>query len=152
TDIPALMTAISGYGGGGKTKKALMLLLLTFVRSVGLRGAEWSEFDLDAGGWGSPAAGMKMRAPPNLPLFKQSVALLRALQKQTGKQRYLFPNSRRPGSFMGATTLNAALVRLGYEGRFSPHGFRATASTMLNEMGYNADWIERQLAHKSGGV
>jgi integrase len=152
TEIPALLSAINGYGGEEMTKIALMLLLLTFVRSAELRGAEWSEFDLDAGEWRIPGARMKMRAPHLVPLSTQAVALLRALQKQTGKQRYLFPNSRRPGSFMGATTLNAALVRLGYEGRFSPHGFRATASTMLNEMGFNPDWIERQLAHKPLGV
>ena len=81
-------------------------------------------------------------------LSTQAVGLLKELHKLTGRQKYLFPNSRTPGTYMAATTLNAALVRLGYAGKFSPHGFRATASTILNEMGHRPDWIERQLAHK----
>ena len=90
-----------------------------------------------------------MRAAHIVPLSTQAVALLRELHTLTGRSRLLFPNSRDPNGHMASTTLNAALVRLGYEGKFSPHGFRATASTMLNEMGFRPDWIERQLAHKS---
>lgn len=127
---------------------ALRLLMLTFVRSIELRGAEWSEFDLDRAEWHVPAGRMKMGEAHIVPLSRQAIALLKELQKLTGRQRFLFPNARRPGAYMAATTLNAALVRLGYYRRFSPHGFRATASTMLNELGVRPDWIERQLAHK----
>lgn len=73
--------------------------------------------------------------------------LLRELHTLTGGQPWLFPNMRRPKSHMTSTTLNSALARMGYGGRFSAHGFRATASTMLNELGYRSDVIERQLAH-----
>ena len=152
TDIPALEAALAGYAGERTTVIALRLLLLTFVRSIELRGAEWPEFDLDRAEWRVPASRMKMGEAHIVPLSRQAVALLRQLHKITGRQRFLFPNARRPGSHMAATTLNAALVRLGYKHRFSPHGFRSTASTMLNELGVRADWIERQLAHKSKGV
>lgn len=147
-DIPVLVKRLDGYKGERMTVIALRLLMLTFVRSAELRGAEWSEFDLDAKQWRIPAARMKMRSPHIVPLSDQAGALLRELQELTGKRALLFPNSRTPGRCMGSTTLNAALVRLGYKGKFSPHGFRATASTMLNELGFRPDWIERQLAHK----
>ena len=148
-DIPILLERLAGYKGERMTVIALRLLMLTFVRSAELRGAEWSEFDLDGKLWRIPAARMKMRSPHNVPLSDQAVALLCELYNITGKRgRLLFPNARTPGRCMAATTLNAALVRLGYEGRFSPHGFRSTASTMLNELGFRPDWIERQLAHK----
>jgi integrase len=91
---------------------------------------------------------MKMREPHIVPLSAQAVDLLRELHTLTGGQRLLFPNYRRPKTYMTGTTLNRALERMGYLGRFSGHGFRATASTMLNEMGYRPDVIERQLAHK----
>jgi integrase len=147
-DIPALDTALLGYTGERTTVIALRLLMLTFVRSVELRGAEWSEFDLDRAEWNVPAGRMKMGEAHIVPLSRQAIALLNELHKLTGRQRFLFPNARRPGAYMAATTLNAALVRLGYYRRFSPHGFRGTASTMLNELGVRPDWIERQLAHK----
>lgn len=130
---------------------ALRLMLLTFVRTVELRKAEWSEFDLDRAEWRIPAERMKMREPHIVPLSRQAVDLLRELHTHTGGRRLLFPNYRRPNECMTATTLNRALERMGFNGKdsigFSAHGFRATASTMLNEMGYRSDVIERQLAH-----
>jgi integrase len=98
--------------------------------------------------WVVPAERMKMRTPHVVPLSRQTVALLRRLQAITGHRPHLFPNHARPKSYMGKTTLNAALVRMGFEGELTPHGFRATASTILNEMGIRADVIERQLAHE----
>ena len=74
--------------------------------------------------------------------------MLRELHTLTGGQQWLFPNYRRPKTVMTATTLNRALERMGYAGRFLAHSFRATASTILNEPGYRSDVIERQLAHK----
>lgn len=147
-EIPQLLAALNGYGGERATVIAMRLVLLTFVRSGELRGAKWDEFDLDDATWRIPAERMKMRTAHIVPLALQSVALLRELYTLTGWSKFLFPNSRNPTGYMADTTLNAALVRLGYKGRFSPHGFRATASTILNEMGYRPDLIERQLAHK----
>ena len=146
-DIPQFLTALESYGGYRTTSIAMRLLMLTFVRTVELRGAEWTEFDLDGAEWRIPASRMKMHEPHIVPLSAQAVELLRELHSLTGGQLFLFPNYRRPKTYMTATTLNRALERMGYGGKFSGHGFRATASTMLNEMGYRADLIERQLAH-----
>lgn len=145
--IVKLLKQLDDFGGYRSTQIALRLLLLTFVRPVELRAGEWPEFDLDAGEWRIPPERMKMRREHIVPLSRQAVALLRELHELTGGGRLLFPNHRRPKTHMSATTLNRALERLGYSGRFSAHGFRATASTILNEIGYNPDWIERQLAH-----
>ncbi len=143
--------ALGKYGGYRTTVIALRLMLLTFVRTVELRKAEWSEFDLDDAEWRVPAERMKMREPHIVPLSQQAVGLLRELQTYTGGRDALFPNYRRPNECMTATTLNRALERMGFNGKdsigFSAHGFRATASTILNEMGYRSDVIERQLAH-----
>ncbi|AOE83083.1 tyrosine-type recombinase/integrase [Pseudomonas sp. TCU-HL1] len=143
--------ALEQYGGYRTTVIAMRLMLHTFVRTVELRKAEWSEFDLDRAEWRIPAERMKMREPHIVPLSRQAVDLLRELHTHTGGRRLLFPNYRRPNECMTATTLNRALERMGFNGKdsigFSAHGFRATASTMLNEMGYRSDVIERQLAH-----
>lgn len=146
--IPELLKELDKFGGYRTTVIALRLLLLTFVRTVELRKAEWEEFDLDAGEWRIPEGKMKMREAHIVPLASQAVALLRELHTLTGGQKWLFPNQRKPKECMSATTLNRALERMGYGGKFSAHGFRATASTILNEMGYRPDVIERQLAHK----
>jgi integrase len=150
--VAAFLRALDGFSGFRTTTIALRLALLTFVRTVELRAAEWSEIDFGQAEWRIPAERMKMREPHLVPLSTQALALLRELQTLTGNQRWLFPNYRRPQTCMSATTLNRALERLGFNGRdsvgFSAHGFRATASTILNEAGYRADVIERQLAHK----
>ena len=145
--IPDFLKALETFGGYRTTAIAMRLLMLTFVRTVELRGAEWAEFDLDGAEWRIPAERMKMREPHIVPLSSQAVELLRELHTLTGGQKILFPNYRRPKACMTGTTLNRAIERMGYGGKFSGHGFRATASTMLNEMGYRSDLIERQLAH-----
>ena len=148
SEIPNFVTKIEERGGNRATKIAMRLLLLTFVRPVELRAAEWKEIDLERREFRIPADRMKMREPHIVPLSLQASELLRELKTITGGNRYLFPNNRRPRTFMTGTTLNRALERMGYASKFSSHGFRATASTMLNEMNYRPDVIERQLAHK----
>lgn len=149
--IGDFVQALDGYAGYRTTVIALRLMLLTFVRTVELRGAEWSEFDLDRAEWRIPAERMKMREPHTVPLSWQAVELLRELHTYTGGRTFLFPNYRNPKACMTATTLNRALERMGFNGKdsigFSAHGFRATASTILNETGFRPDVIERQLAH-----
>ena len=143
--------ALDSKGGYRTTVIALRLLLLTFVRTVELRAAQWAEFDLERAEWRIPEERMKMREPHLVPLSRQSVALLEELYTYTSGRDFLFPNYRNPKTCMSATTLNRALERMGFNGKgtidFSAHGFRATASTILNEMGYRPDVIERQLAH-----
>lgn len=127
---------------------ALHLLLLTFVRPGELRQAAWSEFDLDAAEWRIPAERMKMGESHIVPLSRQALDLLRELKVMDQGRSLLFPNLRDPKRPMSPTTMNRSLERMGYAGTFSAHGFRATASTLLNELGYRPDVIERQLAHR----
>jgi integrase len=125
------------------------LLALLFVRPGELRAAEWGEFDLDTTVWSIPASKMKMKRPHQVPLAPKTVIILQELHSITGHGKYLFPSIRSSSRCMSENTLNAALRRLGFEkDEMSAHGFRAAASSMLNESGqWHADAIERQLAH-----
>lgn len=146
--IGALLRAIDGFEGSPVTKAALQLAPLTFVRPGELRGAEWSEFDLDKAEWRIAAARMKMREQHIVPLPKQALQVLRELEPLTGRGKYLFPGARTNGRSMSENTVNAALRRMGYaKDEMTGHGFRSMASTLLNEQGWNRDAIERQLAH-----
>lgn len=146
-EIPALITALGKFGGYRTTTIAVELLLLTFVRTVELRKAEWTEFDFAAKLWRIPAQRMKMKAEHLVPLSEQVIQLLYELKEWTGSRPFLFPNHRDPSECMSATTINRALERMGYGGKFSAHGFRSTASTLLHEHGFRPEQIERQLAH-----
>lgn len=130
---------------------AMPLMLLAFVRNVELRKAEWNGFDLDRAEWRIPAERMKMREPHIVPLSRQVAKLLRDLSTHTGGVGCFLRNHRKPNECMAATTLSRVLEHMGFNGKdsigFSADGFRATASTMLSEMGYRADVIEHQLAH-----
>jgi integrase len=146
--IGALLRAIDGFTGQFVTLKALQLAPLVFVRPGELRAAEWAEFDIDAAMWRIPAERMKMKTSHVVPLSKQAVEVLRALHPLTGTGRYVFPGLRTASRHMSENTVNAALRRLGYSGEeMTGHGFRSIAATRLNEMGWRADAIERQLAH-----
>lgn len=147
--IGGLLRAIDAYKGYPVTIAALKLAPLVFVRPGELRAAAWSEIDLDAAEWRIPAARMKMREEHIVPLARQAVAILRdELWPLTGKSSYLFPSVRSPKRPMSEVTVLAALRRMGYSRtEMTGHGFRALASTRLNEMGWPPDVIERQLAH-----
>ena len=149
--VGQLLRAIDGYEGSAVTLAALKMAPLVFVRPGELRQAEWAEIDLDADGgprWTIPAEKMKMRTPHIVPLSRQAVAILEDIHPLTGAGRYVFPSSRTGSRCMSNMTLNSALRRLGYEqGEHCAHGFRAMASTLLNEQGWPSDVIERQLAH-----
>lgn len=146
-DIPDFFKALDNYGGHRATVIAIHLLMLTAVRTIELRGAEWIEFDLEVAEWRVPAERMKMKEPHAVPLSAQAIELLQELHTLTGNHRYLFPNARQPSRYIAATTLNRALEYMGYKDKLSAHGFRSTFSTILNELGHRADVIERQLAH-----
>jgi integrase len=147
-ELPELLRAIAGYDDKGdkQTRLALELLTLTFVRTNELIGAEWSEFDMDAYLWVIPAARMKIKAEHIVPLSKQTIAILEQLRETGGGSRFVFPGRNRDKPISNNTML-FALYRLGYKGKMTGHGFRAVASTCLNEMGFRSDVIERQLAH-----
>lgn len=146
--IGPLLQAIDGYNGYPATRAALKLAPLLFVRPYNLRTMEWAEVDLDAAEWRIPAAKMKMREAHVVPLPAQAIAILRDLALLTSGRRYVFPAQGNPRRCMSENTINDALQRLGYAGNVMVgHGFRAMASTRLNELGWSPDVIERQLAH-----
>jgi integrase len=146
-ELPEYLRKLEAYDGALQTKLALRFLLLTFVRTTELRAAEWTEIDFDKAEWRIPAARMKMKELHIVPLSRQAVAVLRELQNHTGNRQYLFPNQHKPANFMSENTMLYALYRMGYHSRTTGHGFRSTASTILNENGFPPDVVERQLAH-----
>jgi integrase len=149
TELGALLRAIEGYSGQPTTRLALQLSALLFVRPGELRLARWREIDFEKAVWTVPAATMKMKRPHRVPLSRQAIVIFRELHGMTGQGEYVFPAIDSVRRHMSNNTLNAALRRLGYsKEEVSVSGFRATASSLLNEMGrWNPDAIERQLAH-----
>lgn len=147
-ELPELMRAIATYDetGDKQTRLALQLLAQTFVRTNELIGAEWVEFDLNNALWIIPAGRMKMKAEHIVPLSRQALAMLAELKEISSGSRFVFPGRNRDKPISNNTML-FALYRLGYKGKMTGHGFRAIASTILNETGFNSDVIERQLAH-----
>lgn len=146
--LGGLLRAIDAYEGGLIVRCALRLAPLVFVRPGELRRAEWKEIDFERGEWIIPGEKMKMREPHIVPLSRQAVEILREIQPFTGGSPYVFPSPTsmtRPISDMALLT---ALRRMGIsKEEMTIHGFRSTASTLLNAQGWPADVIERQLAH-----
>lgn len=148
----ALLRAIDGFDGKPTTRAALKLMALLFPRPGELRMSEWSEFDLDAAVWTIPATRAKMRRAHRIPLAPQAIEILRELQTIARKGPLVFASVQTNKRPMSENTLNGALRRLGYASdEVTAHGFRASASTLLNESGlWHADAIERQLGHVEG--
>lgn len=154
-ELPAFLRDLESYGERGRliTKLAIELLILTFVRSGELRGVRWEEFNLEEKLWRVPAHRMKMKIEHLVPLSKQAISVLEQIHQISGQYDLVFPSERKRTDCMSDGTLRLAIYRLGYDGKTAgkthcvPHGFRATASSILNEQGFNPDAIERQLAH-----
>ena len=131
---------------------ALILNMLTFLRSTELRGGQWNEIDFDAAMWTVPAQRMKHektapKPPHAVPLADWTLELLAELKELTGNTPFLFPSRTKTDGFISDATIGRIIARMGYKGRVTPHGFRSLASSVLNEQGFNPDAIERQLAH-----
>jgi integrase len=151
-EMPGFIRELKTYDGEPRTRLAIQLMILTFTRTTELRAARWSEIEnLDGKEplWRIPADRMKMRREHVVPLAPQAVAVLRELRGLPGSAAspFLFPSPSREGH-MSNNTMLYALYRMGYHGRATIHGFRAMASTALNEMGFRSEVIERQLAHQ----
>jgi integrase len=133
--VGGLLRAIEAFEGHPNTKAALRLLPHVFVRPGELRHAEWTDLDLDRAVW--------------LPLSLQVIEIFRSIEHDANYSRFLFPSLRSTDRPMSENTINAALRRMGFtQDEMTGHGFRATAATLLNEMGlWHPDAIERQLAH-----
>lgn len=147
--VGELLRAIDGYEGMGVAKYGLQIAPHVFVRPGELRHAAWEEIDFEAKVWIIPAEKMKMRKPHQVPLSRQVIALLTELRSITGPTGFVFPSVRTRARPMSENTLNGGLRRLGYASEeMTAHGFRALASTLLNESGkWSPDAIERALAH-----
>lgn len=147
SQLPEFLRALDAYQGSFITVQALRLVMLTMTRTQEIRFSRWDEFDLEAATWSIPAERMKMRRPHLVPLSSQALQVLSDLREVTGGGEYLFPQASNPRKVISENTMLYSLERLGFHG-VTVHGFRALASTIMNETGFNPDAVERQLAHK----
>jgi integrase len=148
SELPVFLAKLDAYEGDPTTRHALRLLLLTALRPGELRGARWDEIEIDAAMWRIPAERMKMNTAHVVPLSKQAIQTIEAMRPLSGRTLLIFPSPFYPGKSLSENTLNSALARMGYKGIATAHGFRALFSTVANESGWDADVIERQLAHR----
>ena len=146
-DLPEFLQRLENYHGEAQTKLALKILVLTFVRSAELRGMKWQEINEEEQEWHIPAERMKMREKHIVPLSKQVVELLAQVRRLHNNPDFVFPSRINPNKAMSENTLIFAIYRMGYHSKATAHGFRATASTILNEKNFRSDVIEKQLAH-----
>jgi len=148
--VRELLLAIDGYSGSYVVKLALQLSPLVFVRPGELRHMEWEEVNFENDLWSIPAEKMKMREPHLVPLSRQAKKILEELNKLTGTSKYAFPSGRTYDRPMSNNAVLAALRRMGYtKDEMTPHGFRAMARTMIDEvLQIRPDFIEAQLAHR----
>jgi integrase len=154
TELPQFMRLLEDYDGEDVTKLALKLVIYTLVRTTEIRFGEWKEVENLEGRepiWRIPKERMKMRRSHLVPLSPQAVEVLLELRKMTGKGQYIVSAPTKTG-VISENTMLYAIYRMGYHSRATSHGFRTTASTVLNEQQFNRDWIEMQLAHFDGSV
>jgi len=152
SELPELLAALETNNARlfPQTRRAIKLLMLTFVRTSELIEANWSEIDLIAGRWTIPGHRMKMKRDHIVPLSRQAIALLEEQRQAVGHLNtpYIFPSRSKPRQPMSNNTILKALQEMGYRGRMTGHGFRALARTAIREkLNYDPDIIERQLAH-----
>jgi integrase len=149
----ALLRAIQDYQGDPAVMYALKLTPHVFQRPGEIRQMEWTEVEFEKAVWIIPEEKMKMRQPHSVPLSRQSLAILADMRSLSGSGRYVFPSVRTLARPISDNTINAALRRMGYpKEQMTAHGFRTSASSLLNESGkWNPDAIERALAHMVAG-
>ena len=152
-ELGRLMLAIDSYEGSREVQCALRFSPLTFARPGEIRHAEWSEIDLDESLWYIPASKMKKGRDHIVPLSRQAIEVLHDIHPFTKDYKYIFPNGRTPKRPMSENAVRIALRTMGYKkDEITPHGFRATARTLIDqELGFDDKFIERQLAHKPQG-
>jgi integrase len=147
-DVAELMNRIEAYKGSDIVRAALWFSLYTFQRPGEIRGAMWEEMDLDSALWRLPESRMKNHRPHLVPLSRQVMEILELLKREVGGSPFVFPSMRSPNAPMSEGTILLALRAMGYtQEQMCAHGFRALASTNLNEQGWNRDVIELSLSH-----
>lgn len=146
--LATILKAIDSYTGDISTLKALQMQPYVFLRSRELAGIRWEEIDLDNRLIEIPAERMKKKRAHLIPLADPVIEIIKFMETISGSSAFLFPSARTDKRPLNEQSLNAALHRLGLKNIQTFHGFRHTASTMLNEMGFIGDVIEKQLAHE----
>lgn len=148
-ELPEFLRALDSYEGSELVKACTRLALWTANRPGVTRTLAWSELDLDAGLWTIQKGreGMKRGYFHMTPLPKQAINMLREIRHITGKFKYVFIGRNDPSKPLSDGSVAGMLKRIGYRHKQTAHGFRHLVSTALNDRGYDADWIERQLAH-----
>ncbi|MBT1689863.1 tyrosine-type recombinase/integrase [Dawidia soli] len=152
-ELPGLLSAIKGNIARlfRPTVLAILLMLLTFVRTRELIEATWDEFNFEKAEWLIPAHRMKMGVAHTVPLARQAIGILREQRQYAGNSKFVFPSVYKPGKPMSNGTILKALERMGYKGRMTGHGFRSLAMTTIKEqLGYRHEVVDRQLAHAPG--
>lgn len=161
-ELPAFLAALRDTESITVQTRVLFLVVMTCFTRIGETvRAEWDHIDLENGVWTIPPENRKLKtkhkhiSPPHVvPLPAQVVDGFRLLLRFRRHDSYVFPNHHNPRAHMSETTPLKALERIGYRGKNAvhgnvvTHGFRATASTILNEAGFNPDAVERQLSHR----
>lgn len=148
-ELPKLLLQMDAYDGNSVTRIAMQLMALTFLRTAELIAGRWEEIDFDNAVWRIPPHRMKVkiRGQHWVPLSKQALYYLRALQLLTGQNEFLFPGARDRTKHMSNNTILGALKRMGYFGIMTGHGFRGLASTTFHEASFREKHVEVQLAH-----
>jgi integrase len=148
-EVGHLLVAIDGFRGTQVVLAALKISPLLFQRPGEIRHMEWAEINWDEKRWELPAAKMKIGQPHIVPLSDQALAILKDIQRLTGRGKFVFPSARGGSRPLSENGVRTALRTLGYDNEtMTPHGFRALARTILDEiLGCRIDWIEHQLAH-----
>ena len=147
-ELPEFFSKLENIDSHDVVKLATKLVAHTFVRSKELRETQWDEIDFEQRLWTIPAERMKTNAADHLiPMSDEVVELFENLKQLNGNREWVFASSQRPKQPISTNAMIQLMYRMGYKGRATVHGFRTTASTFLNESGYNPDAIERQLSH-----
>ena len=152
SELADLLTAIDIYRGHASTNAALRLSPHLFQRPGEIRAMKWVDVNLDEAVWTIPAGETKMRREHRVPLSRQSVAIIQSMKDVSEYSEFVFP-SYNPKKPLSENAVNGALKRIGYGGVMTAHGFRTTASSLLNESNlWNPDAIERALAHQDSNA
>lgn len=146
-EIGEFLRDLSKYERNFQVVSAFKIMWLTLCRPSEVMGARWEEVDFESAIWRIPAERMKKRKQHIVPLSKQAIEILEGMKNFTGHRQNVFPHRDNRDGAMTDSALRQALKNMGWSTRYSPHATRTTGSTRLNEMGFSADWIERQLAH-----
>lgn len=146
-ELPEFIQRLNEFDGSEHVKLAIKFLMLTFVRTGELRGALWEEVNFDQAEWRIPAERMKNNRFHIVHLTEESLEILNQMKDITGKSKYIFPQVNNFLKPMSENTMLYTFYRMGYHSKMTGHGFRATASTILNENGFKPDVIEKQLSH-----